>query len=156
MHVELGRKGDYSVRAVLDLARYHGHGRRKAREIAAAMNIPEQYLPQVLAPLVRAGMVAAVAGPDGGYSLAMPPSSITLLDVIETAEGPLASSRCVVRGGPCDGERACAIHEALSGARLALAERLRGTTFEALAIVDAKTRAKAPARGAGARSHRAT
>lgn len=137
MQVALGRKGDYSVRAVLDLARHHGDGRRKAREIAAAMDIPEQYLPQILAPLIRAKLLAAVAGPDGGYSLAVPPATITLLAVIEAAEGPLRSDRCVLRGGPCDWEGACPLHEAWTDARLALAERLQDVTFDILAARDA-------------------
>jgi DNA-binding IscR family transcriptional regulator len=40
MQIALGHKGDYAVRAVLDLAQHYGHGRRKAREIAKAMRIP--------------------------------------------------------------------------------------------------------------------
>ncbi|MHC4067293.1 MAG: RrF2 family transcriptional regulator, partial [Planctomycetota bacterium] len=69
MRVALGRKADYSVRAVLDLASHFGRGRRKAREIATVMDIPERYLGQILADLVRADLLSAVAGPDGGYSL---------------------------------------------------------------------------------------
>ena len=65
MQVAMGRRGDYSVRAVLDLARHYEGGRRKARQIAVHQDIPRQYLPQILAPLVRAGLIDAVAGPDG-------------------------------------------------------------------------------------------
>lgn len=50
MQIALGRKGDYSVRAMIDLARHYGDGRRKARQIARTMDIPERYLPQLLAP----------------------------------------------------------------------------------------------------------
>lgn len=50
----VGPEGDYAVRAALYLARHYGHGRRKTREIAADMDIPEKYLPQVLGELVRA------------------------------------------------------------------------------------------------------
>lgn len=137
MQIALGRKGDYSVRAVIDLARQYGNGRRKSREIARAMDIPERYLPQLLAPLVHAGLLVATAGPDGGYALAVPPTSISLLQVIELAEGPLESPECVFQGGPCDWEGICPAHDAWVGGRAVLAKHLDLTTFEDLANADA-------------------
>src|SRR5680860_1715988 len=123
MRIELGRKGDYAVRAVLHLARHNGDGRRKTREIAADMDIPEKYLPQVLGEMVRAGVVLSVAGPDGGYRLARPPAEVSLLEVVEAAEGPVSSETCVLRGGPCRWEDVCAIHFAWSEAQTAFIER---------------------------------
>lgn len=136
MQIALGRRGDYAVRAVLALARSYGQGRRKAREIAEEMDIPERYLPQILAPFVRKRMLTAVAGPDGGYELARPPGSISLLEVVETAEGQIASERCVLRGGPCDWENACPLHYPWNRAQIALALQLQATTFEELARSD--------------------
>ena len=83
MEISLGRKGDYAVRAMLVLARSYGAGRRKSRQIAATMDIPERYLPQIMAPLVHAGLVNATAGRDGGYELARPPRELSLLEVVE-------------------------------------------------------------------------
>ncbi len=137
MQIALGRKGDYAVRAMLELARHHGQGRRKAREIAAVMDIPERYLPQILALLVRHRLLVATAGPDGGYELARKPGEITLLEVVEAAEGPLATDVCLLRGGPCDWEHVCPLHTPWSRAQEALADQLRGTTFQELADADA-------------------
>lgn len=136
MEIALDRRGDYSVRAVLDLARHYGTGRRKAREIAVTMDIPVRYLPQLLAPLVRNATILATAGPEGGYALARDPASISVLEVIEAAEGPLESPRCVLRGGPCDWEETCPLHEPWTRARTALAAQLRGATFAELAAAD--------------------
>lgn len=137
MQIALGRKGDYSVRAMIELARHHGSGRRKSREIARTMDIPERYLPQLLAPLVHAGLLVATAGPDGGYELAVPPDAITLLRVIELSEGPLEAPECVFRGGPCDWEGICPAHDAWVGGRAALARQLDLTTLADLAARDA-------------------
>ena len=137
MQIALDRRGDYSVRAVIDLARHHGAGRRKAREIARVMDVPVRYLPQLLSPLIRAGLVMATAGPEGGYALSRVPASVTLLEVIEAAEGPLESPRCVLMGGPCDWAETCPVHETWSRARTALAAELRSATFAELAAVDA-------------------
>lgn len=137
MKVALGRKGDYSVRAVLDLARRWGTGRRKAREIATVMDIPERYLGQILANLVRSELLTAVAGPDGGYSLNRPPGEISLLEVVEAAEGPVGLEECILNGGPCDWVEVCPIHEAWSEAQGALTKTLRSTSFADISAIDA-------------------
>ena len=130
MKIELGLTGDYAVRSVLALAR--ARRRLKAREIAAEMALPAKYLPQVLGLLIKAGLVGSVAGPDGGYELARPADEITLLQVIEAAEGPIRSSKCVLRGGPCNLDGTCAVHDAWSEAQAALAAKLGRATFGGL------------------------
>lgn len=132
MQASLGRKGDYSVRAVLDLARHNGD-RRKAREIASEMDIPHRYLTQILANLVQQGVLTAVAGPTGGYVLARPPEDITLLEVVEAAEGSIGLEQCVLRGGPCSWENSCPVHIPWARAQTALAEQLAATTFADMA-----------------------
>ena len=132
MQASLGRKGDYSVRAVLDLARHNGD-RRKAREIASEMDIPHRYLTQILANLVQQGVLTAVAGPTGGYVLARPPEDITLLEVVEAAEGSIGLEQCVLRGGPCSWETSCPVHIPWARAQTALAEQLAATTFADIA-----------------------
>jgi Rrf2 family protein len=133
MQATLGRKGDYSVRAVLDIATHNGV-RRKAREIAEEMDIPSRYLPQILANLVEHGLLTAEAGPTGGYVLARPAESITLLDVVEAAERPIRLDQCVLRGGPCDWDTSCPIHVPWNRALDALTEQLTKTTFEELTL----------------------
>jgi Rrf2 family protein len=140
MQVQLGQRGDYAVRAVLHLAR--AGERRRARDIAAAMSIPETYLPQILGALIRQGIVTSVAGPGGGYALARDPADVSLLDVVEAAEGPVRSGTCMLRGGPCywDGRR-CAVHDSWAQAQDSLAGSLAGVTFETLARRDAELEA---------------
>jgi Rrf2 family protein len=136
MQVTLGRKGDYSVRAILDVARHADTGRRKAREIATEMEIPQPYVAQILANLVKQGLLTAVAGPAGGYTLARPASSITLLEVVEGAEGATALENCVLRGGPCDWTGVCPVHDTWWRAQSALKETLAATNFADLVAID--------------------
>lgn len=132
MQASLGRKGDYSVRAVLYLARHHDD-RRKAREVADEMDIPARYLTQILAELVQQEILTAVAGPSGGYCLARPPEKITLLEIVEAAEGPIGLDQCVLQGGPCDWEDSCPVHIPWARAQNAMAHQLSITTFADLA-----------------------
>ncbi len=137
MELSLGKRADYTVRAMVDLARHHGTGRRKTAEIAEEMDIPVSYLPQLLAELVRAGLVTSVAGRKGGYVLARTPEEISLLDAIEVADGPMVAMVCVLRGGPCRWDDSCAIHEPWARAQQAFRDSLAATTFAEVAAIDA-------------------
>ena len=152
MQVVLGSRGDYSVRALLYLARHPG--RQLRRTIAQEMDIPHTYLPQILAALARAGIVRSTVGRRGGYELARPAELITLGEVVEAAEGPIRSQKCLMRGGPCYWGAKCAIHDAWVAAEAALTGRLAGTTFADLARADWELEQQArgePRRPGGAR-----
>jgi Rrf2 family transcriptional regulator, iron-sulfur cluster assembly transcription factor len=112
MDLALTRRGDYAVRAALCLARRHDGGYVKIREVAATMALPASYTPQVLRLLAEGGLAEARAGRDGGYRLTRPPGQVALLEVVEAAEGGFRLERCILRGGPCHWEQACAVHAA--------------------------------------------
>jgi Rrf2 family iron-sulfur cluster assembly transcriptional regulator len=142
MDLALTRRGDYAVRAALCLARWAGEGRYvKIREVAQAMALPASYTPQVLRLLADAGLAEARAGRDGGYRLTRPPAEVPLLDVVEAAEGPFTLERCILRGGPCHWEQACAVHAAWSAGVQACRDSLRRTTLADLVAADARLEA---------------
>lgn len=141
MELSLGRRADYSLRAVLHLARDEDDALHPAREIAAAMDVPVSWLPQLLSALVTAGIVQSVTGRAGGHRLARPADAVTLLDVIDAVE-PERAPTCVLRGGPCSWEGRCAFHEPWAAAKQALKDRLATTTFADVMAGD-------PAGGAG-------
>jgi Rrf2 family protein len=137
MRLELGRRADYGIRAMTDLARHHDAGvRRKAREIADEMAIPATYVSQVLAELVRGDLAVSTAGRWGGYELARPPGEISLLAVIRAVDDEPGSTVCVLRGGPCRWEGRCAVHVPWFEAQQAMLERLERATFEDIIELD--------------------
>ena len=85
----IGTKGDYGVRAMIDLARHHTGQPIARNEIASRRQIPEAYLDQLLGLLRRAGFIKSVRGPGGGHILAREGEEITLLSLLETLEGSL-------------------------------------------------------------------
>jgi Rrf2 family protein len=130
VRLELGRRADYGIRAMTDLARHHEAGvRRKAREIADEMAIPSTYVGQVLADLVRAGLAVSTAGRWGGYELARAPGEVSLLAVIRAVDDEPGSTVCVLRGGPCRWEDRCAVHVPWFEAQQAMLERLDRATL---------------------------
>ena len=112
MQLSLKRKGDYAeVRAMISIGRHHGAGLRQARQISTEMHISYKTLTLILAGLVAEGLLEATHGPHGGYRLARPPSDISLLDIVEAAEGPATFDHCVLRDGPCDWDDTCPVHD---------------------------------------------
>src|SRR5919106_1081864 len=114
MYLQLTRRGDYAVRAAIHLARTDGGGYAKIPEVSQAMSVPLSYTPQVLGLLARAGLAEAKAGREGGFRLHRAPEEITLLELVEAAEGDLRPTRCTLRGGPCQWEDVCAVHPSWS------------------------------------------
>jgi Rrf2 family protein len=143
--LQLTKRGDYAVRAAVYLAHAHGDGGyRKIREIAEAMSIPAQYTHEILTLLVRADLVEAMAGKLGGYRMKRAPADVSLLRVIEAAEGPLKLDRCTLSGGPCHWQDTiCAVHPMLEDACKALTTSMATQTLADIIAMDDKLLAHA-------------
>lgn len=134
----LSRRGDYVMRSALALAGAFPSGQaRKLRELVAETEIPATFASQILADLVRARLASSRAGRDGGYRLVRSPGEISVLEVIEAAEGPLRAERCAIGEGPCRWESVCPLHETWLAATDGLRELLAGTTLAEVAARDA-------------------
>src|SRR5271154_1497093 len=94
--VRLTKKLLFAIEAVLDIAYNAGDLPVQSGEITQRQGIPRRYLEQVLQQLVRAGVLAGVRGPRGGYRLARERRRITLGEIVrviremESAEDPIA------------------------------------------------------------------
>jgi Rrf2 family protein len=89
----------HAVRALAYLARHPGGRPVSAETIAAAEGLSHGFLLKALKPLAAAGVVRSDRGPSGGYRLARPARSLTLLDVVEVVDGPLRGEAPAVGGG---------------------------------------------------------
>lgn len=127
--LELTRRGDYAVRAMLAIGQHPPDAWLSVPAVSAAMAIPERFLPRVMTDLVGAGLVVGRRGRTGGYRLARPPEQITLLDIIKAAEPEPDPRVCILRGGPCGLDGRCAVHDAFSSARAAMLDRLGATSL---------------------------
>lgn len=136
MRLELTRRGDYAVRAMLALASRRVGAPMSVRAIATTMDIPAAFLPRVMGELARAGLVASRTGRKGGYALARPPAAITLLEVIEAVEGDARRQACVLRGGPCGRDGYCQVHGVFLSAQQALLDRLDGASLADVPSLD--------------------
>ena len=96
--MRLALRAQYAICAVFDVA-YNGQGEPVGvRGISERQAIPARYLEQVFQRLRRAGLVAGRRGPGGGYVLARPAAGITLREIVEAVEGPIAAGLGPARG----------------------------------------------------------
>jgi Rrf2 family protein len=133
MRVTLSLRGDYAVRTMIALGRHDDASLLNAGRIAERMGIPVRFVAHVLSDLAAAGLVAGRAGRNGGYRLAKPAAAIDLLQIVDAAEDRGTLARCVLRGGPCDPDGRCAVHDAFSAATNALRSELARTSLADLA-----------------------
>ena len=91
-------KGDYALKAILDLSLRYGNGLVTIHDLAKRADIPIKFLEQVLLDLKRGGFVESRRGKVGGYLLARPPSQIKVGEVIGFIDGPLEPIACVEKG----------------------------------------------------------
>jgi Rrf2 family transcriptional regulator, cysteine metabolism repressor len=129
--MKIGSKGDYGLRALIDLAEhYESKAIVQAKDIASREAIPKDYLALIMIDLRRAGFVESVRGPGGGYRLKRAPQEITMGQALRTLEGPVTLLECTSDLG-------------FSDCSLSLSCRMRNVWIEAnravTAILDATT-----------------
>lgn len=114
------RATEYSIRAMLHLAGRYPAAVVSKQEICASERISPAFLTKILQPLIRGGLVRSKRGVAGGFCLARDPSHVTLLDVMQAVDEPLALNVCLLEGQPCERECVCPVHDLWSQARQAL------------------------------------
>jgi Rrf2 family protein len=98
-------------------------------QVAAAESLPESYLAKIFQDLARNRLLISHRGAKGGFSLVNEPEHITLLDIIEAVEGPVAIAPCLDAREGCERSDFCEIHDALGSAQSHLVSVLKGTTL---------------------------
>lgn len=90
--MRLSHQVQYAICGAFDLA-YNGQGSPvQIRVISDRQGIPGRYLEQIFQVLRRAGLVTSKRGPGGGYTLSRSPARISLREIVEAVEGPLAEA----------------------------------------------------------------
>jgi Rrf2 family cysteine metabolism transcriptional repressor len=92
--MKLSTRALYGLRAMMVIAQESADGPVMVREIATRQQLPATYLEQVMVMLRKAGLVSATRGAHGGYRLPQHAASITLYEIIEALDGPLALVDC--------------------------------------------------------------
>jgi Rrf2 family protein len=107
--------------------------RRKASDLAEALDASPGFLSQAMTPLVNRGWVRSEPGRSGGYATVVSLDDLSVLEVIEAVEGETDVARCVLEDRACAGGAHCALHNAWAQARGHLLRDLAETPLSTIA-----------------------
>ncbi|RME66762.1 MAG: Rrf2 family transcriptional regulator [Nitrospirae bacterium] len=125
--LRLSTKGQYGVRAMYEIAR--GKGPVNIRTISERQEVSVPYLEQILNTLRRAGLIKSIKGPGGGYILTRPAKEISIGEILEELEGPLAITSCLNPEEGCSRVDQCVAHLLWKGLRFQIEDFLRKVTL---------------------------
>lgn len=89
------KKNQYALRAVFELARQRGKGPIKISNIAEVQAIPMRFLEVILGQLKKSGFVRSKRGYQGGYILVVPPTELTVGDLMRFLNRDIGSEACM-------------------------------------------------------------
>lgn len=119
--MRLSSLADYAVVTMCAAARHCGGGRTSAAALAAETGLPVPTVQKLVSKLSAAGLLRSARGSGGGLQLARPAASISVADIVEAVDGPIALTACA-DGGECHVDALCSvrphwpmINEALRG-----------------------------------------
>jgi len=130
--MQITRQADYAVRAVVYLAEHDDAKPIATADIGRHQHIPLTFLAKIVPHLSAAGIVHTLRGAHGGVSLGRPAAEISLLDIVETIDGPMLLNECVSDASQCPLGENCTIHGVWCEAQADLIDRLGRTNMAQL------------------------
>ena len=108
--MRLSSMADYAVVTMSAAARHCGGARVSAAQLAEETGLPAPTVQKLVSRLTAAGLLRSIRGAGGGLQLARPAAAISLADIIEAVEGPIALTSCVEQGRhECSLEGCCTV-----------------------------------------------
>jgi Rrf2 family protein len=131
----LSQTAEYALRATLHIARQEGDVPVRAEEVAAALDVPRNYLSKILHALGRRGVLTSTRGPQGGFRLAVPAEKIRIAQIVEVFDPDILDerSRCLLGRTVCSDRNPCVAHERWKQVSATFRDFFRKTTLAELA-----------------------
>lgn len=123
--MQITRQTEYAIKTLTELGEVPYGQLMSSKLISQRHEIPEDFLHKTIQILSRAGLVVTQRGVQGGVRLARPLEEITIADVIEAMEGPIALNICLSPGYKCDKAGSCQVRKVLAGAQAAMLQELK-------------------------------
>ena len=130
--MQISRRVDYGLRAVIYLSGQYPHNCCSIAEIAKRQGVPRKFLEKIFQDLLRKGLIKSKRGSCGGYALARAPESITFYEVIEALEGPIAVNACMDQHPSCEQLPHCTMIGVWAEVQRKVTEIFTQTTIAAL------------------------
>jgi len=142
--IRMSKLTDYAIVILAHLAR--AQGTLTAQELAARSRVPLPTVSKLAKELSKAGLVVSHRGRNGGYGLARAAEAISVAEIVEALEGPIALTECSRPGKiDCGIEDTCLARQSWDPVSRAIEDALRGLPLSAIAPFRAGETPEAPA-----------
>jgi len=131
--LQISRKIDYALRAMIYLATQGDARVSPLQQIVDDLGLPREFLAKILKSLAERGLLRSVRGAHGGYALARSAHEISFLDAIEAAGGPVQINLCIDHKDRCDVSANCSMYHVWKSGQDRMLEVYRRTTLAELA-----------------------
>lgn len=132
--MRLSSMADYAVLTMTAASRHCGRARVNAAQLAQETGLPVPTVQKLVSRLAAAGLLVSVRGAGGGFKLSRPAAAITLADIVEAMEGPIALASCSEHGRhDCTLESGCTLRPHWPLVNSALRGALAGVSLTQLA-----------------------
>ncbi len=127
----LSQTTEYALAAAVHLASHRGDGPLRVGDVAAELDIPQNYLSKILHSYARAGILSSTRGPGGGFELVRDPFDILLAELVRPFESRLMSpeSICLLGREACRDDDPCSAHGHWKHVRAAIQTFFSDTTL---------------------------
>ncbi|MBI5217319.1 MAG: Rrf2 family transcriptional regulator [Bacteroidia bacterium] len=130
----LSKKAQYSIKALVYLAKNHKRSPLLISEIAESEGLPQKFLESALLDLKRMGIVCSKKGKGGGYYLIKNPDNITFAEIIRNFDGAIALFPCATfnyyeKCEHCKDENTCGLRSIVKDIRDATVKILKTNTL---------------------------
>ncbi len=146
--MRLSSLADYAVVLMSAASRHCGaallaEGKLNASTLAQETGVPLPTTQKLVSRLSAAGLIESTRGIGGGIRLARPPASISLADIVEAVEGPLAITSCTIDGNhDCKLEDSCTVKPHWGIVNQTIRKALNDVSLASLAQVPAAQKIK--------------
>ncbi len=130
--IRMSKLTDYAILILAHLAR--SSGTLTAHELAARSRVPVPTVSKLAKELSKAGLVVSHRGRNGGYGLARAAEEISVAEIVEALEGPIALTECAKPGRiDCEIEDTCVARATWDPVSRAIETALRGLPLSSIA-----------------------
>jgi Rrf2 family protein len=130
--MRISKKAEYALRALVVMARENKSWR--IEELSARENIPIKFLEQILLALRHGGLLSSKRGVGGGYALLKSASEVSVAEVIEILDGPIAPLGCAAERPSetctCPDPGTCPLRALMSHVRSEITGMMRSRSIE--------------------------
>jgi len=127
----ISRRLDYGLQLMIALASNTENKSQATAILAEKLQIPLPFLHQIGRSLIQGRLIKATPGPHGGLRLNVPAEEITLLQIVETLEGPVCITPCL-DGENCQRQETCASNAVWSNLQTRLIDHLQSIRLDSL------------------------